>query len=233
MVDWNSLARRKYDIMDKQAQAGMVGAQASATQAQTQATLAPSAIADTRAQTQQRMAETAGLPASQAAQQALQMSQVGVNQAGARQTNFGVDLLQDMPTDEARAAAASVFGGVPFPTGMFDPDGALSTAAPTPNAPGMMAPAVRPMQRPAGLMQPKPQPVRVSRGGVRDDVTQSRNGYAKGIAKVPGKGSPKKDTVKAKLAPGEAVLNADAAETMGRGLIAALNQVGAQRMGLV
>lgn len=58
-------------------------------------------------------------------------------------------------------------------------------------------------------------------------------GYAKGIARVPGKGDGKKDTVPAKLAPGEAVLNKSAADRMGRGLIAALNQMGAQKMGLV
>ncbi len=57
-------------------------------------------------------------------------------------------------------------------------------------------------------------------------------GYAKGTAKVPGKGSGKVDTVKAKLAPGEAVLNKGAAETMGRGMIAALNAHGAAKMGL-
>lgn len=55
----------------------------------------------------------------------------------------------------------------------------------------------------------------------------------KGLTRVPGKGDGKKDTVKARLAPGEAVLNKAAADGMGRGLIAALNKVGAQKMGLV
>lgn len=58
-------------------------------------------------------------------------------------------------------------------------------------------------------------------------------GFKKGITKVPGKGNGKKDTVKAKLAPGEAVLNKAAADKMGRGLISALNKVGARKMGLV
>lgn len=57
-------------------------------------------------------------------------------------------------------------------------------------------------------------------------------GYAKGTARVPGNGSGKTDTVPAKLAPGEAVLNKSAADTMGRGLIAALNAHGAAKMGL-
>jgi hypothetical protein len=41
------------------------------------------------------------------------------------------------------------------------------------------------------------------------------------------------DTVKAKLAPNEAVLNREAADMLGRGLIQALNSVGAQKMGMV
>jgi hypothetical protein len=57
--------------------------------------------------------------------------------------------------------------------------------------------------------------------------------YKKGIARVPGKGDGTKDTVKAKLAPGEAVLNKAAADNMGRGLIAALNKMGAKKMGMV
>lgn len=60
-----------------------------------------------------------------------------------------------------------------------------------------------------------------------------RMGYKKGTAKVPGKGDGTKDTVPAKLAPGEAVLNKAAAEHMGRGLIGALNQMGAEKMGMV
>ena len=57
-------------------------------------------------------------------------------------------------------------------------------------------------------------------------------GQKKGIARVPGKGNGMKDTVKTKLAPGEAVLNKAAADHMGRGLIGALNKAGAQRMGM-
>lgn len=56
---------------------------------------------------------------------------------------------------------------------------------------------------------------------------------AKGMVRVPGKGDPRVDNVPAKLAPGEAVLNAPAADMAGRGLIAALNKLGAQKMGMV
>lgn len=55
----------------------------------------------------------------------------------------------------------------------------------------------------------------------------------KGTAKVPGKGDGTKDTVPAKLAPGEAVLNKAAAEHLGRGLIKMLNQYGMHKMGMV
>ena len=58
-------------------------------------------------------------------------------------------------------------------------------------------------------------------------------GYKKGTAKVPGKGDGTQDTVPAKLAPGEAVLNKAAAEHMGRGLIEALNKLGSEKMGMV
>ena len=54
-----------------------------------------------------------------------------------------------------------------------------------------------------------------------------------GTEKVPGKGSGKVDTVDAKLAPGEAVLNKAAAEHLGRGFIKMLNHMGMMKMGMV
>lgn len=70
--------------------------------------------------------------------------------------------------------------------------------------------------------------------GMPDDLFADRNrfGFAKGTARVPGKGDGSKDTVPAKLAPGEAVLNKPAADMAGRGLIAVLNKMGAQKMGM-
>lgn len=69
--------------------------------------------------------------------------------------------------------------------------------------------------------------------GQQEDESGKPIRARKGLARVPGKGDGTKDTVKAKLAPGEAVLNKAAADKMGRGLIAALNKMGAQKMGLV
>lgn len=75
------------------------------------------------------------------------------------------------------------------------------------------------------------------RGRGRVPENDTRSGYtpryAKGTARVPGKGDGTKDTVKAKLAPGEAVLNKSAANTLGRGLIQRLNAHGATKMGMV
>ena len=57
-------------------------------------------------------------------------------------------------------------------------------------------------------------------------------GFSTGTSRVPGKGSGKVDTVPAKLAPGEAVLNKGAAEHLGRDTIDLLNAVGQRKMGL-
>lgn len=58
-------------------------------------------------------------------------------------------------------------------------------------------------------------------------------GHAKGISKIPGKGSGKVDTVPAMLAPGEAVLNKGAAEHLGRKTVKHLNTIGMAKMGMV
>lgn len=72
--------------------------------------------------------------------------------------------------------------------------------------------------------------------------TKKDLGFKKGVAVVRAKGqgmraalnaSGKKDTVKAKLAPGEAVLNKSAADMLGRGMIAKLNAKGAAKMGMI
>lgn len=53
-----------------------------------------------------------------------------------------------------------------------------------------------------------------------------------GLAQVPGQGPSNVDSVPAMLAPQEAVLNAPAADMVGRGLIEALNQIGKLKMGM-
>lgn len=61
---------------------------------------------------------------------------------------------------------------------------------------------------------------------------QKKPGFDTGTSSVPGNGPSTVDSVDAKLAPGEAVLNAAAAEHLGRSTIDFLNAIGAQKMGL-
>lgn len=75
-----------------------------------------------------------------------------------------------------------------------------------------------------------------SRTGVSAGYIQSyrKSDYLKhGKTKIPGKGDGTKDTVPAMLAPGEAVLNKAAAETVGRKKITQLNKKGALKMGML
>lgn len=57
--------------------------------------------------------------------------------------------------------------------------------------------------------------------------------YLAGAAKLPGRTNPRapKDTIKAVLSPNEAVLNAPAAEALGRGKIRQLNAAGNAKRG--
>jgi hypothetical protein len=71
----------------------------------------------------------------------------------------------------------------------------------------------------------------VTPGGM---ITQDDDdgGHRMGVTRIGGRGNGTKDTVKTKLAPGEAVLNRSAADMIGRGLIAHANKLGAARMGM-
>ena len=73
-------------------------------------------------------------------------------------------------------------------------------------------------------------------------IDKNNRGQKKGTAVVRPKGvglkaalkaSGKKDTIPAKLATGEAVLNKSAADMLGRGMIAKLNAKGAAKMGMI
>lgn len=72
-----------------------------------------------------------------------------------------------------------------------------------------------------------------STGGTVARGFLGRLGLAGGTARVPGQGDGTVDKVPAVLAPGEAVLNRAASDALGRGLIAALNGAGRQKMGMV
>ena len=69
-------------------------------------------------------------------------------------------------------------------------------------------------------------------GGGLNSPTGGTPAFARGTAKINGKGDGKTDTQPAMLAPGEAVLNKAAAEHLGRDTISLLNAIGAHKMGL-
>lgn len=117
------------------------------------------------------------------------------------------------------ASSNMSFGAPPTASSGLSFGGASSAASPARKRPGSTS---------LNIQTPT---IDIVRGTTR--TTVPIQGFAKGTARVPGKGDGTKDTVNAKLAPGEAVLNKPAAEGMGRGLIAALNKLGAQKMGMV
>jgi hypothetical protein len=201
-INWSGLAAQKYAIMEQQARAGMISAQAQQRNAATSASLAPASIADTEAQAALRRMQAEQMPLDSAAQRELQQAQAGLTRANTQLV--GEQAITEGMRDNVRAflGAFDLSRG----TNLLDALKSTQPAAPM-------------------LGAPEPEPPLVRRGG--------RLGLAAGTARVPGKGSPKKDTVPAKLAPGEAVLNAAAAENLGRGLIAALNAQGAQQLGLI
>ena len=139
-------------------------------------------------------------------------------------------------TDLTKPKIPGFAEGTSFVGGAFGRINDALSDTPTQAAPVGGAPA--PMQGGIGL-QPSPRyapqpgaPAMRDRGFAIIDKTGAPKSYAKGTAKVPGKGSSKVDSVPAKLAPDEAVLNAGAADHMGRPMIDALNALGAAKMGM-
>jgi hypothetical protein len=136
-------------------------------------------------------------------------------------------------------------GLAPAPAGPNATELATSEGLPPVEAPGTPTPPTRPtnLQQksffseptitkigPAGSTQGEgindPYHVRHLRSSGSTQISGGTRLYSKGTARVPGKGSGTVDTVKAMLAPGEAVLNKGAAEHLGRPMIAALNAIG-------
>lgn len=85
-----------------------------------------------------------------------------------------------------------------------------------------------------GMTNPNYMPSPFGAGmSVFDRMYPGARRFARGTTRVPGQGDGTVDTQPALLAPGESVLNRAAADTLGRGLIAALNSAGRQKMGMV
>jgi hypothetical protein len=107
-------------------------------------------------------------------------------------------------------------------------------------SPSPSFPATRPAMPPGGLSSYRPNggssPFSLSSSSPilpgyafaqgHNEGTEEVMEASAGASKVPGQGDGTVDTVAAKLAPGEAVLNKHAAEMLGRGMIKTLNDVG-------
>lgn len=256
MVNWSGLAARKYNIMQQQADTaaaaqqnmGMVQSQQARLLGVQAGLLPATAGAQARYTNIQADKMDAGRPhwARQEQGQANQifgLGQSAMAHGGADMQLFDTPAPSDAlnPWNAAMFGAgniggASVSGGGGMRRGgsaaiegaVSDPSRA-SFIRLQDNLPGGFLP--RP---PGAQILPSIETPGFSR--IREDMERraqpTGTNYKKGIAKVPGKGNGTKDTVPAKLAPGEAVLNKAAAEHMGRGLIEVLNKMGAEKMGM-
>jgi hypothetical protein len=202
---------RKYDILQQQAdaQTGLENAQASVLPGDA---AARQALQRAQAfQTNQTAQQVAPL-----AQAQLQQTQAGIGETGARAGYYGA--LGRATLDPLSAPSALELHS--FATQYGYPSGRLNVQ---PGANGGLTGTQG--GEAAGGLAP---------GAFSADnklhLDGGEPGYSKGTAKVPGKPNGNKDTVKAKLAPGEAVLNKGAAEHMGRGLIGVLNAIGQHKM---
>lgn len=200
---FRELLDRKYDILQQQADAGTTSAGASKTAAEATASIAPSTVSENLSRAGYYSAQAADIPL---------MSESVRDLNAAQALGLRAEAQTKTPYTEGQIAGAT-----------FSSLGMPSTKT---SRPVTLEDVLRSSQTPTVNLEPtKP----LSKLGTDDEG----QGFAKGIAKVPGKGDGTKDTVPAKLAPGEAVLNKAAAQSMGRGLIAALNAAGARKMGMV
>lgn len=211
MVNMNYYLDRKYDALETQARAaeteanaraGLLGQQAAATPALTEGTVAKDKAAASLGQAQAQ--ETPGLSR---AEQAQRYGAGALGQAQAQDVSSYQQPASGSFLEQIRRLTSS---GQSVPqTGL--PTLSLTPTLSSPEFQTPVAPGAPQAQQPQG--------------------STPRN-YATGTDRVPGKGSGKKDTQKAMLAPGEAVLNKAAAEHLGRHTIALLNALGEQKMGM-
>jgi len=214
-VDMNAALARKYNILEEHATAAQQQAQAALLGEQARAPLY-------------------GAEAQQAAAQAgliKQQTSLAPMEAQARAGYYGAlgqqaaaqSGLTGQQTEEAKADLAPADAGI-----INQLKGAISNYGRTFGPQNLGFPGLpTPMQSAPnnGVTLP-------TMKSVLDKNPDGTPKYARGTSKVPGKGKPNKDTVDAKLAPGEAVLNQGAAEHMGRGLIDVMNAIGAHKMAL-
>lgn len=243
MVDFNALLERKYAILGQQADADMMRAQASANYDSARAAaLGPESArqnALNKAQIGQMGAQSkyygalgiqAGAAAdeSREATEALRLARPPAPGGGAPggPPSLG-GMLSTTPIEAQRAPMPSVQFGQQFGQSFSGSAPATSASSNAPNNGDWSRQNAASEMAGVKSVQPMYKDKSREGGGI------SMSGFKKGTARVPGKGSPKKDSVPAVLAPGEAVLNAKAAEMAGRDNIAALNRKGAAKMGMV
>lgn len=151
------------------------------------------------------------------------------------QNTLDPNALTPSPLDTVRSEVVNPVPSSAAPT----PDAGFPTASPI--ASPTPSPTPSPSRRQEGMVAPSVSDIGSSYASAKARLGLGLTppggdllglGFAKGTARVPGKGDGTKDTVPAKLAPGEAVLNKPAADMAGRGLIAVLNKMGAQKMGM-
>lgn len=214
---------RKYAIMQQQADAASQNAQA-------ETDLVPARIGSLAARGVGDLA-SAGVAAAQAksigvnsqlaqdaapseiAQRQAQTALTGA-QAGLTTEQGKTVALGNQPADPAFLRLLGAFQGVSIPNNYLK---GLTSAG------GITTPSVRTISS-SITDTPEQKAKRASAIDALNSGTLPAFGFSKGTKKVPGSGTG--DTVPAMLSPGEAVINKEGAEHIGRGAIEAINAVG-------
>lgn len=239
-MDWEAAIARKYSILQQQANAQTLEAQARAQQMGVQSELMPEEAAArnvalrgqgaaSNAMAGYTAADTAWLPAQRQSAIDLQAAQSGLTNT--QSANVRREWAPVGTTEATLGLTGRGFGGLSG----SDAPGILQRLS---SAPINLNPVTSDLggYRTPGMQMPSNVFVRGGLGPLGVDAfgqqKQPENKFKTGTSRVPGKGAPTKDTVPAKLAPGEAVLNAAAAEHLGRENIDRLNAAGAIAMGI-
>ena len=158
----------------------------------------------------------------------LRNSQAGLN-----------NLLGEAMKPRPKPVSFSSVGGDGASAGIQRNGNTFTSAPTTPTPTSTPTSVITPGAAPTSLQSLSEEPLQsvfdvTTANTLRDDMLGLRQQFRKGSSYVrdkTGKGSPKKDTVPAMLAHGEAVLNAGAAQILGRDQIEQLNKQGLRAMG--
>ena len=215
-VDINQILTRKYDILGQQAQAATTGAQAGMLTAQTgqQAERARAPLYAAEAQNQ--LAQGYATRSNADTMRMGEMARAPLYGAQARLTDTQASVLP--------STAAADIGLHNAQAGQI---GAQTNAMyRTPTDPFTASIYQYRLEHPGEMLPGN------YFGAGQPGAAVVGGHYAGGTSQVQGPGGPTEDKVAAKLSPDEAVLNAGAAEHLGRPIIQALNAVGLMKMGM-